>query len=229
MNKSQSTFVVSFIGFTFIFLLTGCGSVQIKPSGFLEDYTQLTPTSDGSNSLSYVKHNNVLSDYNKVMLDPIEIWYGPNAEYRGINPAELNVLTDYFHDTIVQSLEARSNQAESKQGYPVVNQPGPGVLRVRIAITGLTPKQPKRGIGAHTGATYVQMKLNNSAARKFSGIETTMEAELLDAQTNERLIAIMVRRTSDTPAFGPASWEYAKTTLDYWGERLRHAMDEAHR
>ena len=231
MNKFQSAFLVSLTGLAVLFLITGCGSLPIKPSGFLGDYTDLKRTDDGRGTLLYVKHNNVLSGYNKVMLDPIEIWFDPGTEYYGINPDELNILTDYFYDAIVQALEAERDQTglKPKQGYPVVNQPGPGVLRVRIAITGLTPELPKRGIGSHSSFTYVQMKLNNSAARKISGFKTSLEAELLDAQTHERLIAIVDQRASDTSALppGPPTWEYAKSALEYWANRLRQAMDDA--
>ena len=232
MKKFQHALFVSLKALTFLFLITGCGSPQIKRSGFLKNYADLKSIADGSGTLRYVKHSNVLSNYNKVILDPIEIWYDPSAVYQGINPIELNVLTDYFHDSIVKALESERDQAGTKlnRSYPVVSQPGPNVLRVRIAITGLNPEKPKRSIGAHSGATYLQMKLNDSIARKISGIETTMEAELLDAQTNERLVAIVDRRASDTSALpsGPPSWRFAKSALDYWARKLRQAMDEAH-
>ena len=67
------------------------------------------------------------------MLDPVVIWYAPHAEYRGISPSELKEVSDYFERSILSALEVR---------YPVVTEPGPFVLRVRAAITGVTPTRP---------------------------------------------------------------------------------------
>ena len=46
-------------------------------------------------------------------------------------------MTDAFHMEFVGALAS---------GYQVVNQPGPGVLRVRIAITGVQPTGPALGV-----------------------------------------------------------------------------------
>jgi hypothetical protein len=198
----------------------------------LEDYSGLEPTGDGGGRLIYVKQSDILASYDQVLLDPIEIWFHPNASYRGINPDELNILTDYFEEAIVNALNKPRQGVGGKlsEGYPVVDAPGPNVLRARAAITGLTLERPQRGIGGKTGATFLQMKLRDSAAGTITGIETAMEAELLDAQTGERLIAIVDRRSGDVagPRPGIAPWEYAKNALDYWAEQLRRAMDKAH-
>ena len=44
-----------------------------------------------------------------------------------IDPSDLKTLTDYFHNALVRDL---------KPVMQVVEQPGPGVLVIRIALTG---------------------------------------------------------------------------------------------
>jgi len=199
--------------------ISACQAPPAKYSGFLGDYSGLQPAADGNGSLVYRKPGLSLSAYHEIMLDPIELWLSPSSDPRGINPDELKLITAYFREAISKKLG---------RTYPLAKDPGVGVLRVRIAVTGVEPMMPQRGIGGQVPATYVQLKLRDAAARNISGLEISMEAELLDAETDERLMAVVEKRSSSNLPVGPPSWEYAKGVLDYWANQLRLALDEAH-
>ena len=49
---------------------------------------------------------------------------------KGVDPTDLKALTDYFHDSLTKAL---------KPQMQVVDQPGPGVVAIRIALTDLVP------------------------------------------------------------------------------------------
>ncbi len=200
-------------------LLVACESTGSSKSGFLQDYSGLQPHPEIAGASLYLKDETILRGYDKVMLDPVTIVYAPHAGNRGISPYVLKELTDYFHASMVRALS---------DAYPIVEQPGEGVLRIRTAITGVRPlSKPTEFRG--TPATYVQAKLRNAAADYFSDVETAMEAELLDSQTSERIAAFTDRRVGGAakPPEGAPAWDQVAGALDFWADRLRLGLDRS--
>ena len=66
-----------------------------------------------------------------------QVFLTPNPDYKGMQPDAMKRMTDAFRMEFVGALAS---------GYQVVNQPGPDVLRVRIAITGVQPTSPALGV-----------------------------------------------------------------------------------
>ena len=77
-------------------------------------------------------------------------------------------------------------------GYEVVEEPGPGVARIRVAIKDLVPVRP----AMNTLTTWVpQMRLVSGVVGAATGSnffvgQIGMEAEFIDAESNERLAAV---------------------------------------
>ena len=169
-------------------LATACELERQDKSGFLRDYSSLGPDPRGTSARVFVKEPNVLGSYDKVLLEPVRIMYRPTSDFWGLSPTELQDTARYFREAAVRALDDR---------YPVVNEAGPGVLRVRAAITRVRPQISRPPIGANTPATYVHSKLRQSG-RRASGLEAAMEAELLDSQTDQVLVAFIDQRAVKT-------------------------------
>lgn len=113
--------------------------------------------------------------------------------------------------------------------YPIVNKPGPGVARVRLAITGIKLIQEKkvaRGVFGLIPAGLVVNALQEAAGRAILLEDATVEIELLDSTTGARL-AVGV----DPKAFRHGekpSWEALSEALKLYAMRLRQRLDEAH-
>jgi hypothetical protein len=91
-------------------------------------------TGCASKSSKAYQHSGFLSDYSRlILLERIRVYFKADSEHKEIDPEKLKMLTDYFHEAIVRELG---------DAYPVVTEPGPGVLRTRIAITELVPAKP---------------------------------------------------------------------------------------
>ena len=67
-----------------------------------------------------------------VVLERILVWYKDDAVSKEIDPATLKALVGYRRKAVVTALG---------DAYPVVNEPGPDVMRVRVALTRLVPTQ----------------------------------------------------------------------------------------
>jgi len=203
-----------------IFILAGCaasGMKNVKKSGFLQDYSQLQPGGDDRAALVYIKPGINLKPYNKLMFERIRVLLSDKAEYQAIDPATLKELTDYYQNAIFNAV---------KGGYEIVDRPGPGVLRVRVAITGLQPSNPV----ANTMSTIIPVGMVVAGATKATTDENLgtgeagTEFEMLDAVTGERLAAAVDRRQGGKSAFG-GKWDDTKDAFDFWAKRFRERLD----
>ena len=68
----------------------------------------------------------VVENYNKVMISPVEVTFDPASKDIEANPQEVQMLKDYMSKALVKQLSGR---------YKVVEEPGPGVMRLKVTIT----------------------------------------------------------------------------------------------
>jgi hypothetical protein len=108
----------------------------VRYSGFVDNYPDLKPDTRGGGGMLYIKPGVDIGKYNKIMIEPIEVWLADDSKYKGFSPDDLKELTDEFYRVLEANLEP---------DYPVVSQPGEGVLIVRLAITDVYAKKKKRG------------------------------------------------------------------------------------
>ena len=203
------------------------GTEKHVQSGFLDDYPKFERNKETGAEVWFKSKDKgvlVLKPYQKILLSPIEIWLNEKSSYKGINPDELKAITDYFAKAIEKQLGS---------SYPIVNEPGPGVLHLRIAITNVQRIKPKRKWYGYIPVALV-VEGGKKAARSAAGdtvdlIEATVEMEALDSVSEERLVAAIDSQKSDKikRAKDEVSWEPIQKILDYWAERIRIRLDEA--
>ncbi len=163
----------------------------VEPSGYLGSYEdfELDPASE---ALRYVVPDLDLSPYHRVIIDPVDVVLDPEAAGRPVNPAELAALADYLRQALIVAV---------RDAYPVVEEPGPDVLRLRVAITG----------------THL-----------FVG-EVAIEAELLDSESGRRLIAVVDRKAGGKRLKGGnTSWGHVAKAFREWAVAFRVRLDTEH-
>lgn len=203
-----------------VILLVGCsasGMKNVEQSGFLNDYSQLKPGADDEAALLYIKPGTDFKPYNKIMFERIAVVFSPAAESHEIDPTTLKELTDYYQKALVEAV---------KDGYEVVDQPGPDVLWVRVAITDVEPSNPT----ANTMSSIIPIGIAVSAAAKATTDvnlgtgEAATEIEVLDSVSKERLAAAVDRRQGGKAAFR-GKWVDTEQAFDYWAKRFRARLD----
>jgi hypothetical protein len=185
--------------------LSGCAAKR-QESGFLSDYSHLEPA--GETSLRYVPSNAALARYDHFLIEPVVLFLHPDAQQKAAEDKDLPNLTLYFRGALVDALADR---------YQIVSEPGPGVARLRVAITDLKQGKPA---------------LNVLPQTKLTGLGlggATMEAELLDSQSGEQIGAIVESHLGSRISLsGLSKWGDAKAVMDEWAKRFRKRLDEAH-
>jgi hypothetical protein len=216
---------------SFVFMsAAGCAKKQtVKHSGFLENYPTFQPGPEGGIKHVYFREGVDFGSYNKVMLDHVVFYFKDDSKYKGIHADILKDLADAFHEAAVNALEG---------AYPLVDQPGPDVMRIRVAITDLEQGRP--GLTLVTtvmpgGFGVKAIKKATTGTHSFAS-HTSVEAEMLDSVSGERIAAIMdegeelekLKLDISEVKKGMSKWGDVKDVFEFWAQRLRKWLDETH-
>lgn len=173
----------------------------------------------------YLREGASLAQYKKVMLDPVEVSFDRNWKPNptgSVLGTTGKIDTQQIRTNLAElAREATKRELERKNGYPLVNEPGPDVLRVRAQIVDLfinapDPKTP--GV-----RSYV-----------VSAGEMTLVADLYDSETNALIGHVIDRKRAIDN--GPFDFQIANSVtnaaeadriLSTWARRLRNALENA--
>ncbi len=188
---------------------------NVKKSGFLADYSMLRPGAEGETTHVYWNEGADFATYKAVIIDPVTIWLAPGSSLKDVPPKERLQLANVFHAALVNELS---------KDFRIVNSPGPGTMRVRVALTGAEESTP----ALDTISTYIpQARMLQAAVTVGSDTagfvgEATAEGEVRDSQTGE-LLAAGVDRRAGTKAIGDStfdSWGDARDAFVAWAQQF---------
>ena len=197
------------------------GEKKMPQSGFLSDYSLLKPEDPlGVVDWLYVNKEAVFGAYDKIMLDQAVFFFKKEADYKGIHTDELVELSDAIHKAILDALS---------DVYTFTDKPGPGVMRIRAAITDVVPYKPGRGTLTSVVPVGIAASLVKKAATgTHIGVGgVSFEAELLDSQTNAVLGAVIDSQTGKKYKVGKTTSKFghAKDIFNLWAKTLRKRLD----
>jgi hypothetical protein len=191
-------------------------------SGFLGDYAQyLRPGSKGVSKMHWLKPGVNFGKYKKLMLESVTFFFADDSQYKGIDPVEIKELADLFNEEIINALEGM---------YPIVAEPGPDVVRLRIAITNLEQGRPV--VSAVTAVTPAGPGSINVVKKGVTGSwigsgMTSAEFMAIDSLTDE-VIAVARDDRSAKLAEKSGKWGSAEEASRYWAERIKNSLDKIH-
>ena len=200
--------------FGLMFLVSAAFAQEITRSGFLGNpsvYDLLKKVEDG-NSYRWIKPAVDPKKYNKFMVDSVIFFLADKADYKGIDPQEMKELADEFNKDLVAAFKGK---------LTIVADPGPDVLRIRIAITNVQPSRP--GVSAVTSIVPIGLGVSlikRGATGGWSGSgETAAEIIMQDSMTNE---VVAMGADARAAAFDErfSKWGSAMDAFKFWSERI---------
>ncbi|MGO8920176.1 MAG: DUF3313 domain-containing protein [Stellaceae bacterium] len=213
----------------FAIALSGCAvTEQDKPksgstvptSGFLSDYSQLHPGTKDQALLVYFNPNARWSEYTKVMIEPVTVGVGPDHQ---ISEQDQELLSSYYYHALEQDLS---------KNFTLVNQPGPGVIALRVALTDATTATPVlRTIAVVIPQARLLSAAKNLGTGSYAFVGSAQsEGEALDSVTGERLAAAVDRRSGGTSVKNADVWQWgdAEKAMDFWAQRVAQRLTELH-
>ena len=196
-------------------------------SGFLGDaYAKLAPDPTNGDWLIYLRSPEVLRHANAFLVDHVEVYLVPEAEKRDIPQQDLDKLTETFTKDIRDELTAAH--------YTLADQPGPGVVKLRFAITNVEPNGGKTNMavsGTEAVATHAVVPGAGFVTPRLKVGKVSVEGEVLDSESGEVEMAFMTSKSgrrffSGLKAF--EKWGDIDAAFRSWAKNFRQRLDAAH-
>jgi hypothetical protein len=106
-------------------------SGQSAASEFLGgDVSLLQPGQAGQAAMVYINPNAQWSQYDKIMLEPVEFWDSTDTK---VSPSDQHMLTAYAYNKLKEDLQ---------KNFTLVDQGGPGVLVLQVALVNTSAATP---------------------------------------------------------------------------------------
>jgi Protein of unknown function (DUF3313) len=231
------TLVSAVAGLAIMAMTSGCATtVESKPAAveavesgkpmppavagfFGSDASKLAPGPQGGAALVYFNSNAPWSQYTKIQLLPVEFWAGEDSK---VSTSDQQMLTAYFFNSL---------KTELSKNFTLVDQSGPGILTLRVALMDATTATP----GLRSVSVLVpQARIINGVQSLASGSYAfvgSAEAEMkaTDSVTGEVLAEAVDQRAGGMGIKGAASfqWGDAENAMDYWAQKISNRLLQA--
>jgi hypothetical protein len=220
-NNKKVVFTEVILLTVFLFLITGCSSTfqtrKVTTSGFLGNYSQLAGGSGDEAQLIYINPQADFNAYTKILMDPVKFYSDENSKLEGEDKKR---IVDYLHATIKEQL---------KTDYMFVNEPSSETMRLRVAIT--EAKGSKVVMDTISSIIPVGMALGLlkkvATGTNLSVGKASIELEIQDSQTGERLVAAVDERAGRkyTGKFDKFDkYHTVEDAFDYWAKKLKKRL-----
>jgi hypothetical protein len=185
--------------------------------GFLGNVcNQLTPGGDGQAGLRYVNPAAKWTSYSKIMVDPVTFWGAPSSSVSG---SDQQMLVNYFHQQLV---------AELGKKFEIVDKPGPGVMKVDVAMLDAEAATPGlRSVSMIIPQAHMLSNLKYLATGTFPFVGQAQGAgKLTDAQTGQVLAAMVDRQIGGGSIEAGFQWQWgdAENAITSWSQRLAEKL-----
>lgn len=177
----------------------GCrsGGAEPEPSGFLTDYARLAPSPTHPDVLVWSDPEADWSRYHRILIEPVMVVPVPGAESKDYDVARVRKQAKHLRRTLEQAVMGR---------YPIAGEPGPDVLRLRVALTDIRRARP----------------LLNQA----SG--ASMEAEFTDSLSGKKLFTCVDawKRSRISASESLAKLDALDAAAEWWAQALSDFLRE---
>lgn len=190
-------------------------------SGFLKDYSNLKPNPNlDGNALTFARADQQknLHRYIAMIVDPVQVYVASDADESKFPNKGRGVGARYFHKALVDAVSS---------AFPLVDEPGPLVLRLRSAIIGVD-------VGHEVPAADKSASPDDALDRTVNIGKVGVEMELVDSVTGEQIAAMVDRENLGAGAdIGSVHfsrherWAAAREAFDGWAHRVREFLDSA--
>jgi len=216
-TKARSGFPLLALCLLFLSACTTTQKVDIKQSdvncAFLaNDCSLLTVGGKDQVGLRYVNPSAPWTQYNKVLIDPVTFWGGDSTK---MSASDQQMLVNYFSQQL---------KAQLGQKFEIVNQAGPGVMKLDVALTDAEAATPVlRSISMIVPQAHMlaNLKYLATGSMPFVG-EAQAEAKITDSVSGQILALAVDKRIGGGSFTTGFQWQWgdAENAVNHWAELM---------
>lgn len=205
-----------------VLILAGCSSQEPRTTGGLDESVPLNRSQDPG-TLVYRSPTLQTGKYKLLLIEKTEVYTGKDADFGKTSEADKQRLANKVTEDFTSVL--------TKRNYPLTAEPGPGVVRLRLKLTGV---QASRSV-ASTALRVTPIGLGISAAKEVEGKSAafvgsvTIAGEMIDAQSGDILGAFVATESPialDVTS-GLGSLRAAELGIERGADNFADALDRA--
>jgi hypothetical protein len=192
------------LGMSLVAAMTLLGGCSSQPTtGFLSDYSKLVKENDST--MRYVDEAAV-ARYTGFIVDPVQVKFYKGADSAGkLSEKQITDLTNFTHDKIVEAVRGA--------GKTIAYQPGPGVARVRVALTDIDKTS---ALNILPQASLLGVGIGGAS----------MEAEVVDSATGAQIGAVVESgKGGRIPFTNLGDWTAAKKVIEGWADTFQKRLE----
>lgn len=205
-------------------LLTACTVTQKAPierssvrCGLLaNECSKLQPGGEDQASYRYVNPSARWNQYSQVLIEPVTFW---GSDATSVSAADQQALVNYFSQRLREQLGKK---------FQIVDQPGPGVMKVSVAMTDAEAATPVlRSISMFVPQAHMLSNLKYLATGTFPFVGGAQgEAKITDSVSGVLLTAAADKRIGGGNAVTGLQWQWgdAEHAIDQWCEMLTERL-----
>jgi len=206
MKKAIQFIAVAAIGAA---VAVSASAADGESSGFLGDYSKLAKEKDatGEEVLRYVNPSLKPGAYQKVLIDAVQFYPAPQPSPQ-VDEHTLNDIRNYMDKSLRDKLGSK---------LALASEPGPGVVRMRPAITAVSSKH--QGLKPYE-ILPVGFIISRGIVGKAKEATIQLEIEAVDSMSGERLGAV-VRKGVGAKLEGKdpkLTVDHLRPLLDKWND-----------
>jgi hypothetical protein len=190
-------------------------------SGFLDDYSLLRPGGPDELRLVYRNPRAEWTRYDKILLDPVTVWRSGKGSLDPVPEADLLRLAADFERAVRRSLGG---------SFTLVDAAGPGVMRIRFAITDARANDPVLDVltaRPDAGRRHPGGALHPETRRFVAA--AMIEGEIRDAQSGALLAQGVDYRPNRSSLEGASTtWIELNQRMVFWVDRLSARLERVH-
>jgi len=182
-------------------------------SGWMKDYDSLVYNEERNAFLFFNEAKR--GTYNKVILEKVAV-YSKSGE---VDTKIAEQATSYLAKGLADLLEDKGLAA---------SKPGPGVLRLKLAITGAEKSKEDLKVYNFVPVAAVFRGAQAATGNVATYIDAMFEAEMVDSVSGDRVAAIVAKGIEETEKrSGDAlTFDDIKPTLDKWLAQYNKTLDD---
>lgn len=187
-------------------------------AGFLKDYALLQRGQQGQPEWIYKNPAAQWSSYTKVIIDPVTFIASPDSS---VSTEDQQKLADYFYNQLKEEI---GKQAQ------IVSQPGPGVMRLQVALTdveGATPGLRSVSVIVPQARVLNMVQSLGTGSYAFVG-SATCQGQVTDSVTGKILAEWIDKREGGLALSTALQWKWgdAENAIDHWAKLLAERYTE---
>ena len=143
-----------------------------------------------------------------MLIGAIKVYYAEDSKSRAIDPADLKLITDKMRNSVILNLARH---------VEIVDEPGPGVALLNVAIVKVNYQNKKRGLLGYTPVGLVATSAGNAANLRLALADAKIQGETVDSVSGKKLTLFEVNQIEKTKK--NMEWEDVHKALNDFARR----------